>query len=340
MTKNQLITVPFHGNQLFIATHNDQPYTPMKPIVEGMGLDWRSQASKFRSNKERWGVVLITTPTNGSDQDAICLPLRKLPGWLMTLQPSRVAPEIREKVLTYQNECDDALWDYWTKGQATNPRPYSANPGDKLTKEQADALRDILTEAAQAMPKDLQGLVMREGWSKLKAHFKCSYRQIPQSEFTEAVSLLSRHIVHWKRAKVTDATVSPAPTFVPQCELPPNVQAALDCKAWELAAQAHKIIHEHLSIAVDTGCAIGHPVRFIHETDALARIAETKLDEAFTPFGPSLDSILRYAEGTAEVAREYADRIKIGVLALRGQGLLGPVMAAGKKAASSGLIAA
>lgn len=116
---NELITVPFHGNSLFVTTLNGQPYTPMKPIVEGMGLDWRSQATKFRGNKGRWGVAVITTPTNGNDQDAICLPLRKLPGWLMTLQPSRVASEIREKVVMYQNECDDALWDYWTKGQAT-----------------------------------------------------------------------------------------------------------------------------------------------------------------------------------------------------------------------------
>lgn len=86
-------------------------------------------------------------------------------------------------------------------------QPYAVNPGDKLTKEQADTLRQMLTEAAQAMPKDLQGLVMREGWSKLKAHFNCSYRQIPQSEFNEAVSLLSRHVVHWKRAKVTDLDI-------------------------------------------------------------------------------------------------------------------------------------
>jgi hypothetical protein len=122
---NELMTVPFHGNNLFITTVNGQPYTPMKPIVEGMGLDWRSQATKFRSNKDRWGVVMITTPTGGDYQESTCLPLRKLTGWLMTIQPSRVAPEIRPKIITYQNECDDALWDYWTKGQATRHGAFS-----------------------------------------------------------------------------------------------------------------------------------------------------------------------------------------------------------------------
>lgn len=151
MTESQLITVPFHGNQLFIATHNDQPYAPMKPIVEGMGLDWRSQASKFRSNKDRWGVVLITTPTNGSDQDAICLPLRKLPGWLMTLQPSRIKPEIREKVVMYQNECDDALWDYWTKGHAANPRAASC------IKDSYALAAALLPEIAEAIQSGREG---------------------------------------------------------------------------------------------------------------------------------------------------------------------------------------
>jgi len=39
---------------------------------------------------------------------------------------------------------------------------------------------------------------------------------------------------------------------------------------------------------------------------------------------------LRYAEGTAAVAKEFAERIKLGVQALRGNELLGPVLTAGK----------
>lgn len=32
------ITVPFHGSALYVVNHNGEPYTPMKPIVEGMGM--------------------------------------------------------------------------------------------------------------------------------------------------------------------------------------------------------------------------------------------------------------------------------------------------------------
>ena len=88
------ITVPFHGNTLFVVEHGGQPYTPMNPIVEGMGLDWASQFVKLKSNP-RWGIVKITIPTAGDMQEATCLPLRKLMGWLMTINPNKVKAERR-----------------------------------------------------------------------------------------------------------------------------------------------------------------------------------------------------------------------------------------------------
>lgn len=119
---NSLIQVPFHGSTLYVVEHNGEPYTPLRPIVEGMGLVWGAQASKIRSNRARWGVSILDTPSTSGIQKTNCLPLRKLAGWLMSVHPSKVNPEIRGKITTYQNECDDALWNYWNKGQAENPR--------------------------------------------------------------------------------------------------------------------------------------------------------------------------------------------------------------------------
>jgi len=120
---SDLIPVPFRSSTLFLADVDGTPYTPMKPVVEGMGLDWSAQRQKLSENKARWGVVFIPSPTEGGRQDMLCLPLRKLTGWLMTIQPTRVKPEIRDAVVAYQNECDDALWDYWTKGHAVRKQP-------------------------------------------------------------------------------------------------------------------------------------------------------------------------------------------------------------------------
>lgn len=118
-----LMTVPFHGVNLSLVEHDGQPYVPMRPMVQGMEIDWKSQHKKLTSNERRWGVVMITTPSAGGDQDSICIPLRKLPGWLSTLEPNRVKnPRARLKIEEFQNECDDALWDYWNEGRAVNPR--------------------------------------------------------------------------------------------------------------------------------------------------------------------------------------------------------------------------
>lgn len=110
------INVPFHGNNLYVVNYNGEPHVPMKPIVEGMGLDWKSQFSKIKSRFSK-GMVEITIPTKGGEQSMICLALRKLAGWLHTISPNKVKPEIRDKVIQYQEECDDVLYEYWTTGE-------------------------------------------------------------------------------------------------------------------------------------------------------------------------------------------------------------------------------
>lgn len=109
-----LIPVSFHGDRLFIVTHKDEPFTPMRPIVEGMGLAWAGQHQKLTANKERWGIMKIMTPSASGNQEAVCMPVRKLPAYLGSISPNKVRPELRDKITLYQAECDDVLWRYWT----------------------------------------------------------------------------------------------------------------------------------------------------------------------------------------------------------------------------------
>lgn len=117
------INVPFHGSELYVVSHNGEPYTPMRPIIDGMGMDWASQFTKLKQ-RFKTSVVKITMQLPGDVQrrEVICLALRKLAAWLNTISPNKVRPEIRDRVIQYQEECDDVLYEYWTKGQAINPR--------------------------------------------------------------------------------------------------------------------------------------------------------------------------------------------------------------------------
>jgi hypothetical protein len=175
-----LITVPFHGNNLFIVNHNNEPYTPMKPIVEGMGLDWAAQFTKL---KQRFASciaeITIQLPSDTQQRAMTCLPIRKLFGWLNSISPNKVNPEIRDTVIMYQNECDDALYAYWTKGVAINPRT-------TITPEQQATLHAIVDRRVNGFDSLRGGL-----WKRHNRHFGIAkYNQLLASRFDDAVVYL------------------------------------------------------------------------------------------------------------------------------------------------------
>ncbi|ENN8375821.1 phage antirepressor Ant [Providencia rettgeri] len=110
------INVPFHGNNLCIVNHDGRPYVPMKPIVEGMGLSWEPQLRKLNQRFAK-GMIKMVIPSIGGAQETVCLAMHKLTGWLFSIMPNKVKPEIRDKVIQYQEECDDVLYEYWTTGE-------------------------------------------------------------------------------------------------------------------------------------------------------------------------------------------------------------------------------
>ena len=127
MAKATLSPVQFHGSTIFVVTHKGEPYAPMKPIVSDMGLDWGGQQQKLSANKDRWGIEIIPIPTTSGIQQTLCVPVRKLPAFFASINPNKVRPELRDRIRLYQDECDDALWNYWTKGHATR-KPKTALP--------------------------------------------------------------------------------------------------------------------------------------------------------------------------------------------------------------------
>ena len=140
-----------------------------------------------------------------------CLPLRKLPGWLATISPNKVRPELREKVIAFQNEADDVLWAAWQE-QHCQPTPYTVQPSDTLSEAQQTALRAMLESNVKRLPMEKRGEAMRQGWSKLKSHFKVPYRKIPASEFTEALSIVARHVAQWELVDETAQQPEPLPS--------------------------------------------------------------------------------------------------------------------------------
>jgi hypothetical protein len=88
-------------------------YVPLRPICDYLGLDWSAQRQRISRDpvlsEVTQGVVITTTPSpggrGGGPQEAVCLPLDYLNGWLFGVSASRVKDEIREKLLAYQRDC-------------------------------------------------------------------------------------------------------------------------------------------------------------------------------------------------------------------------------------------
>lgn len=137
-TQIPTINVPFHGDNLYLVSHGGEAQVPMRPVVEGMGLDWASQFTKIKQ-RFKTSVVMITMQLPGDVQrrEVVCLNLRKLAGWLHTINVGKVRPELREKVARYQEECDDVLYQYWMNG---NVKPRSS----KTTVDERTPLRDAV----------------------------------------------------------------------------------------------------------------------------------------------------------------------------------------------------
>ncbi|MBE6441542.1 MAG: hypothetical protein E7022_04300, partial [Desulfovibrio desulfuricans] len=187
----ELSPVSFHGDTIFCIDYHGEPFTPMKPIVENMGMDWRAQATKLRANKERWGVVIITTPSEGGEQETTCMPVRKLPAYLAGINPRKVKPELRPKIELYQAESDNVLWDYWTKGRA-EPQP-AALP-DSITPDQQCTLRALVKARIEAIPEAERPKGLHpQIWSRFNNHFRLArYCQLPQCRMSEAVAYLTQ----------------------------------------------------------------------------------------------------------------------------------------------------
>ncbi|RYL23829.1 phage antirepressor N-terminal domain-containing protein [Acinetobacter baumannii] len=136
------MVVPFQGAKLSIIEYNNQPYVPMKPIVEGMGLDWKSQYRKI-TNKFKTCMVKMTIQLFGDSQsrEVIMLPLRKLPAWLYSVEPNKVKPELKETVIKYQEQCDDVLWNHWSGKLSARQKAFDElnqiDMADKVSKEKA-----------------------------------------------------------------------------------------------------------------------------------------------------------------------------------------------------------
>lgn len=202
----------FESTTFEVITRNDQPWLKAADLARALGYSRSDKIARLydRNSTEFTSSMtdIVETPTSGSSGNLMTQTrIFSLRGahLLAMFARTSIAALFRKWVLD--------ILDAQTDNSMPASAPYAVAPHQTLSADQADTLRNMLMDAAAAMPKDLQGVVTREGLIKLENHFKVGYREIPQAQFLDAVSLVSRHIVHWNQAKALPAPAEDKPTF-------------------------------------------------------------------------------------------------------------------------------
>jgi hypothetical protein len=92
----------------------------------GMSLLWNNLLGKlpFLPDRLPWEQDCINHDhayhIGGSKADRLYADRRLAAA--VTIYPNKVRPDLRNRIILFQNECDEALWNYWTQGAAANPR--------------------------------------------------------------------------------------------------------------------------------------------------------------------------------------------------------------------------
>ena len=101
--------VDFYGDEIRVYVLDGEPYIPLRPICDFLGVSWSGQTERLKRDavlSEAVRYVRVTrTNTKGGRPELLCLPLEYLNGWLFGISASRVREELRERLIRYQRDC-------------------------------------------------------------------------------------------------------------------------------------------------------------------------------------------------------------------------------------------
>jgi hypothetical protein len=154
--------VEFYGDILMAAEGPDGTIlVPLRPISDAMGLAWSGQRERTLRHpvlaRGLQYVRVTRTYSRRGNPNVLALPLDMLPGWLFGDNADRVKPELREKVIRFQEECFRVLWNAF-KGDVvpTAPAPADLNPAEQAL---------LLAEAVASLAR--QHLALEERYTTM-----------------------------------------------------------------------------------------------------------------------------------------------------------------------------
>jgi len=160
-----------------ITAMNEQGvvYIAMKPLIEGMGLDWGTQSRKLGKDS-RYSHMTIPYQTQSGIQEMVSLDADHLPAFLYSINPNKVRKDLRDKIIAFQNETFAVINSYWRGKQKPNSE-----------------LEDIIMAQNATIANQQRQLESKKIEDKPKKHPKSGLNPVDHNTLLELIYQFSVH---------------------------------------------------------------------------------------------------------------------------------------------------
>lgn len=152
----QLVNVDFDGNTIeAVQTPDGEVFASLKRMCEDLGIQVQPQAAKLKTKEWATTTMIVVVAEDGKERELLMLHKDSIPGWLFSISPSKIAPDLRPRLVVFQKKAARALADFFygrTQHQSAPNRDY-------VTRED---LMQFLTAFGQTIMSAVTSLVQQQ----------------------------------------------------------------------------------------------------------------------------------------------------------------------------------
>jgi hypothetical protein len=145
----EVVRLDLSAGSVHTVLVDGEPLVVFRPAVEAIGLDYSTQLRKLRDRSWANRRDIPTVAEDGKTRQMAAVDVQTFLMWLATVNENKVADEVRETLVAYQQETTTAVNAYWTQGGVINPR---------ATEDQLDSLINRAKQQAEIL-SILSGIV-------------------------------------------------------------------------------------------------------------------------------------------------------------------------------------
>lgn len=154
----EVVKLDLSAGSIDTVVVDGEPHVVFRPAVEAIGLSYPAQLRKLKDRSWASRCDIATTGADGKTYRMVAVDVRTFLMWLATVNETKVADEVRDTLVAYQQETTTAVNAYWTEGGAINPR---------ASEEQLDSLISRAKQQAEVL--SILAPIVSPDWLETKA---------------------------------------------------------------------------------------------------------------------------------------------------------------------------